>query len=90
MKRREAIQVLREICDFITDDSIVNCLILKPLGDFAPFAVEGYALQMKIAFSESVLEQIKSVAAKHQLKVDESDGYLVVYAPPKRLVEITA
>ena len=38
-------------------------------------------VRLKMAFSESTLKHVKSVAAKHRPEANESGGYLVIYAP---------
>ncbi len=47
---------------------------------------EGYSLHIKIPPADTTLKIIKTVAAKHQLSVEELGGYLVIFEPTSQIV----
>jgi len=89
LQRREAISLFREICDSIADDSILSSVILKP-HDNAYSAPTKYELHIKIFLGASTLKNVKAIVKKHLLTMKESNGYLIIAAPERKIIEITA
>jgi hypothetical protein len=89
LQRREATALFREICDCFPDDSILSSVILKNHNN-AYSAPTKYELHIKAFFGASTLKNIKAIVKKHQLTVKESNGYLIIAAPERKIIEITA
>jgi hypothetical protein len=91
LQRREATAVFREICDNIPDMILANCVLLKPLNNLQNPLKNDYELHIKKVQGESNLDRIKSITDKHNLQVEETGEYIVIYAPDAEgAVEIPA
>jgi hypothetical protein len=86
LKRQDAIQIFREICESTPDAFVVDHVILTPESKFLLPNAEGYSLHIKIPPADTTLKIIKTVAAKHQLSVEELGGYLVIFEPTSQIV----
>ena len=89
MQRREATSLFREICDSIADDSILSSVILKTHNNGYSLPTK-YELHIKAFFGVSTLKNVKAVVKKHRLTMKESNGYLIIAAPERKIIEITA
>jgi hypothetical protein len=84
LKRQEAIQIFREICESTPDVFLIDHVILAPNS---PPKAEGYTLHLKMPPADATLEIIKTVAAKHQLSVEELGEYLIIFEPTHQVVD---
>ena len=89
MLRREALLVLREICECIPNESAVSFVFLKPTWQTAKkkHSYRQYDLHMIMSLDKSTRENIESVARNHRLSVEESEGKLV-FSAAKEIMEI--
>ena len=89
MQRREATSLFREICDCFPDDSILSSVILKHHNN-GYSAPTKYELHIKAFLGASTLKNVKAIVKKHQLTMKESNGYLIIAAPERKIIEIIA
>ncbi|MCW4047614.1 MAG: hypothetical protein NWE99_08660 [Candidatus Bathyarchaeota archaeon] len=90
MQRREAVLILREICD-CPDSKLISCVFLKPQTGNAGFLPDSYELHIKGSFTETTIKRIKAIVEKHKLHVKECNGYLIIIREPKRrILEVIA
>jgi hypothetical protein len=81
LQRREAVIVLREICECIPDESVVSWMFLEPtIKHSAETKGKEYDLHMKMALDKSTRENIESVIRRRGLLLKESKGKLIVSA----------
>lgn len=89
VQRREAVLLLREIGD-CPESKLISCIFLKPQSQASEFLPESYELYIANSFTKAAIKCIKSIVEKHDLKMKESDGYLVIYAPERKILEMVA
>jgi hypothetical protein len=89
LQRREAVQVLREICKCIPDESVVTCVFLEQTRNAADSRKNSYELHIKMNIDEATRENIESATRKHGLSVRASNEDFIVYALEERM-EIVA
>jgi hypothetical protein len=63
---------------------------LKPQKQASDFLSESYELYIANSFTKAAIKRIKSIVEKHDLNMKESDGYLVIYAPDRKILELVA
>ncbi len=76
LQRREAISLFREICDSISDESLISSVSLNPCVKTA-----SYELRIRTVFDKSAVKAIRSIVEKHELSMDELKGCIVIYSP---------
>jgi hypothetical protein len=81
--------LLREICDY-PESKLISRIFLKPLNQVSELFSESYELYIANSFTKATVKRIKSIAEKHDLKIKESEGYLVIYAPERKILEMVA
>jgi len=64
-------------------------VILKPHNN-GYSAPTNYELHIKAFFGASTLKNIKAIVKKHHLTMKESNGYLIIAAPERKIIEIIA
>jgi hypothetical protein len=89
VQRREAVLLLREIGD-CPESKLISCIFLKPQKQASDFLSESYELYIANSFTKAAIKRIKSIVEKHDLNMKESDGYLVIYAPDRKILELVA
>jgi hypothetical protein len=89
VQRREAVLLLREIDD-CPESKLISCIFLKPQNHASDFFPQSYELYIANSFTKAAIKFIKSIVEKHDLKMKESEGYLVIYAPDRKILEIVA
>jgi hypothetical protein len=67
----------------------LSAVILKP-QDNAYSTPAKYELHIKIFLGGSTLKTVKAIVKKHQLTMKESNGYLVIAAPERKIIEVAA
>ena len=89
MLRAEAIQLLREIGSY-PEVIPFTCVYLKPQCQ-ANDKMENLQLHLKTNRDPLTRKIIERLALKYQLIVkDEPDGFLSIFTPESKLLEITA
>ena len=89
MLRAEAIQLLREISSY-PEVIPFTCVYLKPQCQ-ADDKMENLELHLKTNRDPSTRKIIERLALKYQLVIkDEPDGFLSIFTPESKLLEITA
>ncbi len=89
LQRREAVLLLRDIGD-CPESKLIRCIFLKPLNRATAFSSESYELYIANSFTKASVKRIKSIVEKHNLLIRESEGYLVIYAPERKILEMVA
>jgi len=90
VERRQAIQLLREIGSYPEAIPFI-CVYLKPHKGRGSDHSEGFELHIKTNRDTSTRRVIEQVAHEHQVGVrEESGGFLVIYTPERKLLEIAA
>ena len=88
MHRREATLLLREIIDF-PEVAPFTCIYLKSRQ--RAYDSEDLELHVKTNHNSSTHQIIERLAHKHSfLTKDEPDGFLVIYTPERKPLEIVA
>jgi hypothetical protein len=88
LQRREATTFLREIYDCCPEAMLISCVFLKPRDGGSNSLSQVYELHIRNSFTKSSLKRIKSLAEKRQLRMRESEGYVVIFAPDREELEI--
>jgi hypothetical protein len=89
LQRREAILLLREICA-LPETPMLTCVYLKSQNSAIDSSSKDFELYIKANGDAAIRKTVEWVAFKHHLEVSEdSHGFLMVYSPRKRLLEIT-
>ena len=90
MQRREAIQLLREIGSF-PEVTPFTCVHLKSRNRTVNNQSEDIELHVKTNRDPRTRQVVERVALWHQLRVkEEPNGFLAIYTPTRKLLEITA
>jgi hypothetical protein len=90
VERREAILLLREIGSY-PDAVPFTCVYLKPHSRIGNHGSEDLELHVKTNRDTSTRRIIERLALMHRLLVkDEPGGFIVIYTPERKLLEITA
>ena len=90
MERCQAIQLLREIGSY-PEAMPFTCVYLKPHSRTGKDGSENLELHVKTNRDTSTRQIIEGLALKHRLLIkDEPGGFLVIYTPERKLLEITA
>jgi hypothetical protein len=89
VQRREAIQFLTEIGSH-PEVIPFTCVFLKPHRTDDRDS-ENLELHVKTNRDASTRRVIERLAQKHQFQIrEETDGFLVIYTPGRKILEITA
>jgi hypothetical protein len=89
LQRREAILLLREICA-LPEVPLLTCVYLKSQSETIDYSSKDFVLHIKANGNSTVRKTIERLALRHHLEVGEdSHGFLTVFTPKKRLLEIT-
>ena len=80
MQRREAIKVLRKICECLPDQSAVSYVFLEKTRNTTNSNQKGYNLHIKMHVDETTIENIESVTRKLGLTVGILNGDFKVSA----------
>ena len=89
MERREAILLLREIGSYPEAMSF-TCVYLKPHSRTGTDRPENLELHVKTNRDISTRQIVERLALKHRLFIkDEPGGFLVIYTPERKLLELT-
>lgn len=80
MDRREAVQVLREICECIPDESAVSYVFLEQSKTALNSREKTYDLHIRMQIEEITRKNIESVIRKRGLLNTVSNGDFVVSA----------
>lgn len=78
LQRREAVQVLREICECIPNESAVSYVFLEQTKNASESKKKRYNLHIRMHVDEAARESIETVTRKRGLSLRESKGDLVV------------
>jgi hypothetical protein len=89
VQRREAVLLLREISD-CPESNLISCIFLKPQNQASEIFPQTYELYIANSFTKAAIKRIKSIVEKHDLNMKESEGYLVIYAPERKILEMVA
>ena len=89
LQRREIILLLREMGECL-DSMPISCVFLKKRNNSTLTLLDDYELHIKATLNSLTRNLIKTVVKKHELRLMESDGFLVIYSPERELLEITA
>jgi len=89
LQRRETLSLLREMGEYL-DSMPISCVFLKNRNNAALPLRDDYELHIKATLSSLTRNLIQKVVRKHELRLKESDGFLVIYSPERELLEITA
>ena len=90
MRRREAIELLREIGNFPEVMSF-TCVNLKSRNRNINDESEDFELYVKTNRDILTRQIVERIAFRHQLRVkEEYGGFLAVYTPKQTFLEITA
>jgi hypothetical protein len=90
VQRRDVIQLLREISSY-PEVTPFTCVYLKPHSRTGTDGSENLELHIKTNRDTSTRQIIERLALKHRLVVeDEPDGYLGIYTPERKLLEVLA
>jgi hypothetical protein len=88
LQRREAILLLREICA-LPEAPPLTCVYLTSRNSAVDFSPKDFELHIKANSDAAIRKTVERVAFKHHLEVrEESHGFLMVYSPRKKLLEI--
>jgi hypothetical protein len=63
---------------------------LKPQNQASEIFPQTYELYIANSFTKAAIKRIKSIVEKHDLNMKESEGYLVIYAPERKILEMVA
>ena len=89
LHRRETTQFLREMDDCL-DALPISCVFLKKTTNNDSQSLDDYELHIKITLNSFTQSFITQLAKKHNLLLKVSNGFLVIYSPESRLLEIAA
>jgi hypothetical protein len=90
VQRRDVIQLLREIGSY-PEVTPFTCVYLKPRSRTGNDGSENLELHVKTNRDASTRQIIERLALKHRLIIeDEPGGFLGIYTPERKLLEITA
>ncbi|MGA2524572.1 MAG: hypothetical protein ABSF65_10530 [Candidatus Bathyarchaeia archaeon] len=87
MRRREAIKVLREICECVPD-AFVSSVSLSP----KTFSRRDFELRINAALTGNNLMDVETLVRKNGLMLNENNGSLLIYGSKtkKRDMQIVA
>jgi hypothetical protein len=90
MKRREATNLLRQIIDY-PELTQFTCVYLKPNSQTQRRSREDFELHVKTNYDTSTRVVIERLALRQGLLVkEEPGGFLAIYTPERRILEVTA
>jgi len=88
LQRREAILLLREICECFSDSLSVNSVLLKRHDKTGNSAGNDYEVHIGIAPAEYEISHMCSIAKKHNLLMRKSERGIVFFGPEPKLVAV--
>jgi hypothetical protein len=90
MNRREAVGLFREICRCIPELSVLDSVSLRTQNE--PFNSEekSFMLQINAALSSNIRNNVRAIANKHQLEMEEYPNSILIFAPRTVILEIVA
>ncbi len=88
MERRETILFLREMGECL-DSMPISCVFLKNRNYSANSSLDDYELYIKATLNVFTRKVIRQAVKERELRLRESDGFVVIYSPEKELLEIT-
>jgi hypothetical protein len=83
MQRREAIELLREICECIPD-AFVSSVSLSPVT----FSGRNFELRINVALEERSLADVETLVKKYGLKLNQNNGSLLIYGSKAKRSEL--
>lgn len=83
MRRREAIQLFREICQ-CTPDAFISSISLSPNAT----SKKEFELRINMALDGKNLKNVENIVNKHGLVLKELKGALLIYGVEPKLNEV--
>lgn len=80
MRRREAVEIFKEICECIPEASL-SSVFLTNRDTLFEFVGENYELRLNVSLDEKFLRKINSIVKKRNMIMERKDETLLVYAP---------
>ncbi len=85
MQRREAIRLFREICECITDESVLSSVFLIQRNEPESLGMENFELWINAVLDNTGLRDVRSIVKERKLVLEENKGFFVIYeADPKK------